>query len=159
MHLNAINFGKMHSFSIWAQLCDMRSKRSPKWPVAPFFIKKNRAKAVPIPPESDKGGQKMYNGKTPKNRSFSGFWSIAEPVGCAGYLLENWGARRAALRPYLTVLSSDFPWYSGLFVPCPQMLPHYLIIKWGHRILWFYCRKASFTTPTSSSGLLYFTCA
>ena len=80
-----------------------------------FLIKKNRVRTVQILPETDKGGQKMWNRKTPKNRSFSGFLSIFEPVWTADYLLLNCGARRAALRPYCARFWAVFPWYFGLF--------------------------------------------
>ena len=50
------------------------------------------------------GGGKMtinvYKKKTPENLDFPGFCKAFESVLAANYLLENWGARRAALRPY-----------------------------------------------------------
>ena len=75
-------------------------KRGSKHPVILFLPRKNWVRTVQILPEPDKLQQKIWNGKTPKNRSFSGFLSLFEPVWIADYLLLNCGARRAALRPY-----------------------------------------------------------
>lgn len=80
-----------------------------KGPVAPLLIKKNRVRRGQILPKSDKGQQTFWKGKSPENRMVPGFLSIFELVCRACYLLENWGARRAALRPYFNRLSDDFP--------------------------------------------------
>lgn len=69
-------------------------------PVAPFLIKKNEVKAVQIRTKSEKQNQRFENRKSPENRMVPGFLNIFELVCRACYLLENCGARRAALRPY-----------------------------------------------------------
>lgn len=78
-------------------------------PVAPFLIKKNEVKTVQIRTKLEKQNQRFENRKSPENRMVPGFLSIFELVCRACYLLENWGARRAALRPYFNRLSDDFP--------------------------------------------------
>ena len=45
--------------------------------------------------------------------------------------LLNWGARRAAFRPYYAPLKADFPWYSGLFRPSLVPLSYKGTIKNG----------------------------
>ena len=51
--------------------------------------------------------------KPRKHKEFPGFVSIS--IFSFDYLLENCGARRAALRPYCVPFWADFPWYSGVF--------------------------------------------
>ena len=50
-----------------------------------------------------------HKGKSPENRMVPGFLSNLELVCPLDYLLENCGARLAALRPYFNRLSDDFP--------------------------------------------------
>ena len=87
-----------------------------------------------------------------------GFLSIFELVCRACYLLENWGARRAALRPY---------WAEK--IPIPLDIPTLLrmsqldlariltenIVKNGYFQDIATGRNAAFTTGRSSWGLLY----
>ena len=80
-------------------------------------------------------------------------------VNSSDQRLLNWGARRAALRPYFNRLSADFPWYSGLFWASAPLLPYSLTQRIGRFYEGTAWWNAEFTTSNSCSGLLYFTLA
>ena len=67
-------------------------------------IKKHRNQTVPVLLHCE-----LWRLALAELRSAAGFLSIFELVCRACYLLENCGARRAALRPYFNRLSDDFP--------------------------------------------------
>ena len=61
-----------------------------------------------------------------------------------------------------TVLNLSFTRFSLVFRAFQALAQNVAPLfnhKMGTQNMLFYCRKAALTTPTSSSGLLYFTCA
>ena len=69
--------------------------------------------------------------KTPENRSFPGKRELF-------YRLENWGARRAALRPYWISIIAFFPVLSRLFADSLPVFP-YELTHLRSRVLPVFC--------------------
>ena len=76
------------------------TKMGSKTLVPPSLTTKNRVKLCQILSNQDKQYQRFLALKSPENLDFPGFLNHFDIVWAVDYRLLNWGARRAALRPY-----------------------------------------------------------
>lgn len=76
-------------------------------------------------------------------------------ISALGELGSTTGGLQTVLNLSFTRFSLVFRAFQALAQNVAPLFNH----KMGTQNMLFYCRKAALTTPTSSSGLLYFTCA